>query len=53
MEDDFEDHPDMLCADCGDGCWAEDRHGVESWERFNAILCRGCFDDRCDEETED
>lgn len=51
-EDDF-DEPDMLCADCGDGCWAEDRHSTESWERFGAILCEGCFRERCEVEDDE
>lgn len=51
-EDDF-DEPDALCADCGDDCFAEDRHGVECFERFSAILCEGCFNERCAEEDDE
>jgi len=48
-EDDF-DEPDMMCGDCGDGVYAEDAHNVEAWERFGAIVCRACFNDRCEED---
>lgn len=47
------DEPDMLCGDCGEGVYAEESQLVESWERFNAILCRGCFNERCEDEGDD
>lgn len=50
-EDDF-DEPDALCADCGEDCFAEDKHAVECFERFGAILCEGCFNERCEEEDD-
>lgn len=41
-----------VCTDCGDDAFAEDRHFVEGFERFGAILCDGCFRERCEEEDE-
>jgi hypothetical protein len=49
-EDDF-DEPDAVCADCGDDCFAEDWHFVEAFERFGAILCDGCFQERCEDDA--
>jgi len=51
-EDDF-DEPDALCADCGEDVFAEDRHFVEGFERFGALLCEGCFNERCEEEDDE
>ena len=49
---DDDDEPDMLCTDCGDGIWAEDVN-VEAYERFAAVLCRDCFDERCADEGDE
>jgi hypothetical protein len=48
-EDDF-DEPDALCTDCGDDIFCTDRHFMEGFERFGAILCESCFNERCEEE---
>ena len=51
-EDDF-DEPDALCADCGDDVFCTDRHFTEGFERFGAIVCEGCFNERCEEDGDD
>ena len=53
-EDDFDadDEPDALCADCGDDVFCTDRHFTEGFERFGALLCEGCFNERCEEDDD-
>ncbi len=46
------DEPDALCCDCGEPLYAEEL-SVEGYERFNAILCPACEQERLDEEDED
>lgn len=55
VSEDYPDpeEPDALCADCGDDVFAEDRHFVEGFERFGALLCEGCFNERCEEEDDE
>lgn len=50
----FEDgeEPDALCGDCGDPLYAEELN-VEAFERFGALLCDTCFDERCEEDGDD
>lgn len=50
--DDLEPEPDALCSDCGDDVFCSDRHFVEGFERFGAILCACCFEDRCEDDGE-
>lgn len=42
--------PDALCADCGDDVFCTDRHFTEGFERFGALVCEGCFNERCEDE---
>lgn len=55
-EDDMpeeDEEPDAMCADCGEGVFAEDRHFAEGFERFGALLCEGCFNERCEDEDDE
>lgn len=46
------EEPDALCGDCGDPVYAQEI-SVEGFERFGAILCQPCFNERCEEEGDE
>lgn len=47
-----EDRPDALCADCGDGVYAEEL-STEGWERYGALLCPECLSTRITDDHDE